>query len=128
AGATVAKASAGPTPRRSRPRRRKSQGRGGGRRLRRPFSSQYKLAILEEHESLAPDGSKSALLKREGLTTDHLKEWRRARAAGELAVAVKGTVSRCTTPAPQSSLLGSPRNERWAQRTEPGGCDYRGEE
>ena len=52
---------------------------------RRRFSAKYKLAILEEYDHLSEPGAKGALLRREGLYSSHLVEWRRARDAGALA-------------------------------------------
>ena len=51
---------------------------------RRRFSAEYKLAILEEYERLTDPGAKGALLRREGLYSSHLVEWRRARDLGAL--------------------------------------------
>jgi transposase len=51
---------------------------------RRRFSADYKLAVLAEYDRLAANGEKGALLRREGLHTSHLVEWRRARDAGTL--------------------------------------------
>ena len=51
---------------------------------RRRFDAAYKLAILEEYERLTDPGAKGALLRREGLYSSHLVEWRRARDAGAL--------------------------------------------
>ncbi len=47
---------------------------------RRSFTAEYKARILEEYDSL-PTGSdqRGALLRREGLYTSHLAEWRKAR-------------------------------------------------
>jgi transposase len=56
-----------------------------GRPRRRRFSPEYKLAILAEYDRLTEPGDKGALLRREGLYTSHLVEWRRAREAGALA-------------------------------------------
>ena len=52
---------------------------------RRRFSEQYKLAILEEYEGLSDPGAKGALLRREGLYSSHIVEWRRARDVGALS-------------------------------------------
>jgi transposase-like protein len=57
----------------------------GSRPTRRHFSAAYKLSILEEYSALSEPGAKGALLRREGLYTSHLVEWRRARDAGALA-------------------------------------------
>jgi transposase len=51
---------------------------------RRRFSAEYKLAVLDEYERLTDPGAKGALLRREGLYSSHLVEWRRARDAGAL--------------------------------------------
>ncbi|MGH8976272.1 MAG: transposase [Acidimicrobiales bacterium] len=50
---------------------------------RRSFTAEYKAGIVEEYEAL-PAGSteRGALLRREGLYTSHISEWRRARDAG----------------------------------------------
>src|SRR5215208_5927850 len=52
---------------------------------RRRFSPEYKLAILAEYDPLTEPGDKGALLRREGMYTSHIVEWRRAREAGALA-------------------------------------------
>lgn len=54
------------------------------RARRRSFTAQYKLDVLAEYDA-APDGEKGAVLRREGLYSSHLVEWRRARDAGALA-------------------------------------------
>jgi transposase len=50
---------------------------------RRTFTAKYKLEILAADEA-APDGEKGAL-RREGLYSSHIVDWRRARDAGALA-------------------------------------------
>ena len=52
---------------------------------RRAFTAEYKAAILAEYDALAEPGARGALLRREGLYSSHLTEWRRARDAGALA-------------------------------------------
>jgi len=54
------------------------------RPLRRRFSAQYKLRILREAEACTRLGEIGALLRREGLYSSLLTEWRRAREAGAL--------------------------------------------
>ena len=51
---------------------------------RRTFTAQYKLDIIEEYEGLTDPGAKGALLRREGLYSSHIVEWRRARDHGAL--------------------------------------------
>jgi len=50
---------------------------------RRTFTAEYKEQILDEYDAL-PVGSseRGALLRREGLYTSHVAEWRKARDAG----------------------------------------------
>src|SRR5947209_17855869 len=54
------------------------------RARRRTFTARYKLEVLAGYDA-APDGEKGALLRREGLYSSHIVEWRRARDAGALA-------------------------------------------
>ena len=49
---------------------------------RRTFTAEYKLSVVEEYDACAGDGDKGALLRREGLYSSHIVEWRRARDAG----------------------------------------------
>jgi transposase len=51
---------------------------------RRRFSAEYKLAILREADGCTRPGEIGALLRREGLYSSLLTEWRRAREAGAL--------------------------------------------
>jgi transposase len=52
---------------------------------RRRFGPEYKLAILAEYDRLTEPGDKGALLRREGLSSSHIVEWRRARDVGALS-------------------------------------------
>lgn len=52
---------------------------------RRTYTAEYKRRILKEADACATPGAVGALLRREGLYSSHLVEWRRARARGELA-------------------------------------------
>src|SRR5450755_3512067 len=54
------------------------------RARRRRFTAQYKLDVVAEYDA-APSGEKGAVLRREGLYSSHVIEWRRARDAGALA-------------------------------------------
>jgi len=51
---------------------------------RRRFDAAYKLAVLDEYERLTDPGAKGSLLRREGLYSSHIVEWRRARDAGAM--------------------------------------------
>jgi len=48
---------------------------------RRTFTAEYKLRIVEAYDACVGDGDKGALLRREGLYSSHVVEWRRARDA-----------------------------------------------
>jgi transposase len=52
----------------------------GARARRRTFTAEYKAGILAEYDALAASGGeRGALLRREGLYSSHITEWRRAR-------------------------------------------------
>lgn len=54
------------------------------RARRRTFTAKYKLEVLAAYDSAA-DGEKGAVLRREGLYSSHITEWRKARDVGALA-------------------------------------------
>jgi len=56
---------------------------------RRQFSAEYKLRILEEADACREAGDIAALLRREGLYSSHLTDWRRARHEGALGALAK---------------------------------------
>ena len=51
---------------------------------RRSFTAKYKLRILDETDRAADTGGISAILRREGLYSSALSDWRGQRAAGTL--------------------------------------------
>ena len=51
---------------------------------RRSFTAEYKAAIVAEYDA-ADSGAKGAILRREGLYSSHVVDWRKAREAGALA-------------------------------------------
>lgn len=51
---------------------------------RRRFTKEYKLKVLTEVEAVADVGGINAVLRREGLYSSHLAQWRKERARGEL--------------------------------------------
>ena len=55
------------------------------KKKRRRFTAQYKLRILEAAEACSQPGEIGALLRREGLYSSHLTDWRRQREQGALA-------------------------------------------
>ena len=52
---------------------------------RRRFTAAEKLRVLQEADRCTRTGELGALLRREGLYSSHLADWRRARRNGELA-------------------------------------------
>ena len=50
---------------------------------RRRFTAKYKLRVLEELDRAEP-GTQGAILRREGLYSSHISEWRKARREGAL--------------------------------------------
>ena len=79
---------------------------------RRRFSAEYKLAILDEYERLTDPGAKGALLRREGLYSSHIVEWRRARDVGALKELAPKTRPAKRTPEQMENDRLRRRNER----------------
>lgn len=84
------------------------------RPVRRTFSAEYKARILAEYEAATEDGAKGALLRREGLYTSHIVDWRRARDAGALAGLAQKPRPRASSP----EQLELARLRRRAERAE----------
>jgi transposase len=61
-----------------------SSGEVPERAKRRTFTAAYKQKIVEEYEAAEP-GLRGEVLRREGLYSSHLTEWRKARDIGALA-------------------------------------------
>jgi len=51
--------------------------------MRRRFTAEYKLGVLREVEGCKGRGELGALLRREGLYSSHLTQWRKQRERGE---------------------------------------------
>jgi transposase-like protein len=83
---------------------------------RRRFSAAYKLAILAKYEACTGDGDKGALLRREGLYSSQVTEWRRWREAGALGDQPRRNQPRRDQPRPLSAEL--VRATRRAERAE----------
>jgi transposase-like protein len=56
--------------------------------VRRVFSAEYKLAILAEYDACSETGEKGAILRREGLCSSLITDWRRQHRQGLLKAAV----------------------------------------
>ena len=87
---------------------------------RRVFPVEYKLAILEEYYRLTEPGAKGALLRREGLYSTHIVDWRRARDAGTLA-GVSDTPrqdpDKPSTTSPAKKPAAKPSTEKSAEKS-----------
>jgi transposase len=85
---------------------------------RRRFTADYKLAVLAEYDRLSADGAKSAMLRREGLYTSHIVEWRRAREAGGLHRTGAPASPPSTKPKPSADAAALAKVTRRAERAE----------
>ena len=81
---------------------------------RRTFTADYKVAILDELDACVGDGDKGAVLRREGLYSSHIVEWRRARNAGALA----GLAPKARDPKVTAEQAELARVRRRAERAE----------
>ncbi len=80
-------------------------GSGKGPRARQPkrrtFTAAYKARILQEYDQLGSGRERGALLRREGLYTSHISDWRRSRQevrledAGEFVAWLRHLQQRC---------------------------------
>lgn len=90
-----------------------ADGDPAARPRRRVFSAEYKAQILAEYDA-APDGAKGSILRREGLYSSHVTEWRRARDAGVL----DGLESQTRRPKRHRAELELEKLRRRHERTE----------
>ena len=70
---------------------------------RRTYPAEYKRRILKEADACTAPGAIGALLRREGLYSSFLVEWRRARGRGELAALTPKPRGRKPTPVERGS-------------------------
>src|SRR3954470_2230142 len=79
---------------------------------RRTFTAGGKLRILEETDRAAGTGEIGAILRREGLYSTTLPDWRRQRAAGTLrALTPPGRAPKVSQPHPLTAELAKARQE-----------------
>ena len=64
--------------------------------VRRRFTAEYKLGVLRQADACSGRGELGALLRREGLYSSHLTQWRKQRERGE-----RQGLSRKRGPAPK---------------------------
>jgi transposase-like protein len=88
---------------------------------RRRFSAEYKLRIVQEAERCSESGEIGALLRREGLYSSLLTEWRRARDQGAfdaLREKKRGPKPRRVDPIEKENLRLQRENERLRRKLE----------
>src|SRR5215203_5394805 len=83
------------------------------RATRRTYGAQYKLRILAEYERRDRDG-KGALLRREGLYSSLITEWRKQRDRGALQALAKPAGRRPADPRDQQVARLRKENQRLA--------------
>jgi transposase-like protein len=82
-----------------------ADGPRAGRPKRRTFTAEYKMRILDEYENAPDPQHRNALLRREGIYTSTISEWRRARdAAGAIADKKPGRPARDAAEAENERL------------------------
>ena len=85
---------------------------------RRTFSAEYKRKILKEADA-CERGDLGALLRREGLYSSHIVEWRRARDAGEIAgLTPRKRGPKVDAPDPQAEKLAALERENARLKSE----------
>jgi transposase-like protein len=82
----------------------------GERTIRRVFPPEYKLSILAEYDRCSESGEKGALLRREGLYSSIVTDWRRQHREGTLVVS-DGRASTGGRGAPSASEVARLRAE-----------------
>ncbi len=89
------------------------------RHRRRRFDADYKLGILADYDRMSGSGEKGAFLRRKGLYSSQITDWRRAREAGLLHRSGSSEVppaSKTLSPAVTSAALA--KETRRADRAE----------
>lgn len=71
-----------------------SVGPRAGQPKRRTFTAEYKLRVLGEYENAESPRDRAALLRREGIYTSTISEWRRSRDAAAPAAIPQGRPGR----------------------------------
>ena len=89
---------------------------------RRTYTAEYKRQILKEADACTVPGAIGALLRREGLYSSLLVEWRRARGRGELAALTPRKRGRKPTPVDPRDRKITELERQLAQMTGTGGA------
>ena len=80
--------------------------------IRRVFSTEYKLSILAEYDRCSESGDKGALLRREGLYSSIITDWRRQHREGVLVVSEGRALRRVAVASRPLRGRPTPRRER----------------
>jgi transposase-like protein len=86
------------------------------RPVRRIFPADYKLSVLAEYDSYSEPGERGALLRREGLYSSLISDWRRQHREGTLVVS-EGRASEGGRGVPSRSEVQKLRAENERLRT-----------
>jgi transposase-like protein len=92
-----------------------------GKAQRRRFTAEYKRRIVREAERCTTAGAIGALLRREGLYSSHLTNWRAARDRGELeGLSAKRRGPKAGAPDPMAKKIAEQEREigKWRKRAE----------
>ena len=81
-----------------------SDGPRAGRPKRRTFTAEYKLRILGEYENAESPRDRASLLRREGIYTSTISEWRRTRDAAAIPESRPGRPARAAADAENERL------------------------
>ena len=84
--------------------------------VRRRFTTAYKLQIVEEADRCTESGQLGELLRREGLYSSQLSQWRRLRDAGTLGVARRGRKGRANKKEADEVARIKRENKRLSER------------
>jgi transposase len=88
---------------------------------RRRFTAEYKRQVVREADRCTTSGAIGVLLRREGLYSSHLTNWRAARDRGELeGLAPKQRGPKAVAPDPRDKKLAEQEREmgKWRKRAE----------
>jgi transposase len=95
---------------------RAPRGPRADRAQRREFTADYKLSVLAEYDRCTEPGEKGALLRREGLYSSIITDWRRQHREGTLVVS-EGRASEGGRGAPSRNELARLRAENERLKT-----------
>jgi transposase-like protein len=91
------------------------------RAQRRRFTAEYKRGVVREADGCTTSGAIGVLLRREGLYSSHLTNWRTARDRGELeGLAPKQRGPKAVAPDPRDKKIAEQEREigKWRKRAD----------